>query len=210
MRSGFTDAPVSAAVIDEIVEGGLIAPSSKDAQPWRLHVVCDRETIAAIAADVAAARNAKGYVPIDPATGAPRPRMVSTVPESASALRTAPLAIFVENRGDFSGGRDTVAEARRAVLPGALVGYGLEHAGLGACLMCMWVVALSHDLGGAFMGDVAIVEDQIGARLGFTGDLLGVLALGYPRAPAPYPRKLRDDRVVRHDLTPAKSSHVRG
>ncbi len=198
-RYGFTDAPVPDAVVDEIVRGGLVAPSSKNAQPWRLHVVRDRAVIGELAEAVARAKDPEQYVPSDPTTGEPRPDWPSTVSESATALRTAALAIFVENRGEFSHGRQTVARAPRDAIGGALIGYGLEMVGLGACVMAMWTVALSHGLSAVFMGDVAIADDEISARLEIAGDLVGVLAIGTAGSGEPAPRRIKDDRVVRHD-----------
>jgi len=119
------------------------------------------------------------YVPGSALTGRPTPGLPSTVIESAAVLRNVPVAIFVEDTGPFSQGRDALlaasAEARAAVL----VGYTFEVVGVGAAIENMWLAALSHGLVGVFIGDVLIAESAVKARLGATADLLGALALGY-------------------------------
>jgi nitroreductase len=200
VRGGFTSRPVPVPVLDEIIQCGLAAPSSKNAQPWRLHVVTNAPTLQHIAAVVEEAGDDATYVPIDPATGDARPDWPTTVAESASILRQVPLAIFVENRGEFSSGRKTIAEASRSHLESALVGYSLEAIGLGAAIQNMLLAASAQGLGAVFMGDVLIAEQAIRSRLDMTGDLAGVVACGYVTDQS-IKRDLRGkpDRVVFHD-----------
>lgn len=196
IRSGFEDREVTPDVVDRIVASGLCAPSSKDAQPWRIHIVTDIGTLTELADAVQDAKHAASYVPIDPATGRAR-HWQSTVAESASVLRSVPLALFVENTGRFSDGRHTVARADDSVRASALVGYSFEMIGLGAAVQNMWLAAVSLGLVGVFMGDVLIAEDEIRSRLGMRGDLVGVLALGYG-SPESFPKQVAEDRVVHH------------
>jgi nitroreductase len=198
VREGFMAEPVARAAIEEIVRCGLAAPSSKNSQPWRMHVVTDSGALHALADAVQHARDAARYAPIDPSTGRLR-RWDSTVAESATVLRSVPLGIFVENLGPFSGGRAAVAAADVALIQSALVGYGLELASLGAAIENMWLAAHGLGLVGVFMGDVAVAEEEIAQRLGLEGDLVGVLALGHPGPDAtPVPKRIEEGRVVHH------------
>lgn len=197
IREGFTGVPVPDSVVEDIVRCGLAAPSSKNAQPWRIHVVTNRTTLRELADAVQYARDADSYVPIDPATGRRRTDWPSTVAESAEVLRSVALGLFVENRGSFSGGRATVAHAAASSRQSAVLGYSLELIGLGAAIQSMWLAAHASGLGGVFMGDVLIAEDTIRARLGADGDFVGVLALGYTTG-APAPKAMGEGRVVRH------------
>ena len=190
-------AAVPEDAVDQIVQCGLAAPSSKNAQPWRLHVVTSRELLGELAGAVQHAKFGDIYVPIDPATGQPRPDWPSTVAESARVLGSVSMGIFIENSGKFSDGRRTVATARDEVREDALVGYGFELIGLGAAIENMWLAASALGLAGVFMGDVVIAEAAIRARLGLAGDLCGVLALGYAAHPD-HPKRMEEDRVVRH------------
>lgn len=196
VRWGFDGEPISSTVVDRIVACGLSAPSSKNAQPWRIHVVDDRALLGEIADEVRAGHGRDSYVPIDPATGQSRD-WSSTVVESADVLAQVSLGLFVENNGAFSAGRRTVAAAEDAYRVNALVGYGFEMVGLGAAIQSMWLAAGDLGLAGVFMGDVLIAEDAIRERLGFVGDLVGVLALGHTTG-TPTPKAQADGRVVRH------------
>jgi nitroreductase len=187
-------------IMHEIVRCGLAAPSSKNAQPWRMHVVTDRPTLRLLADAVEHAEGAEEYVPHDPVTGRPRPDYVSTVRESAQVLREVAAAIFIENRGLFSEGRSSLAHASRPALAESLVGYGLEMIGIGAAVENMWLAAEAFGVRVAFMGDVVIAEDDISRQLGIPGDLAGVLALGFSDTALPERRQILDvgdaDRVV--------------
>lgn len=187
VRGCFADRPVEPDVLVRIVTCGLAAPSSKNARPWRLHVVSNRRVLGSIAAAVSASPAAATYVPEDPRTGLPRAEYHSTVAESAEVLRLVPAAVFIENRGVFSGGRATVAAADPAHLSGSLVGYAFELVGIGAAIQNMWLAAGAAGVGAAFMGDVLVAEPEIRHALGIAGDLVGVLALGYSDEP-PRPR----------------------
>lgn len=179
-RGPFLPTTPGEAEIDAVLSAGLSAPSSKDAKPWRLHVVTSAATLSAIAEDVVAAEGIDTYVPVDPVSGQPHARFTSTVIESAEVLEAAPLAIFIENTGAFSVGRQTLLSVPPDHLAGALLGHGLEILGIGGAIQAMWLAAADLGLAGVFIGDVLIVEEAISSRLGLSGDLIGVLALGYP------------------------------
>lgn len=201
-RHAYLAQPVDKGLVETVLRCGLAAPSSKNAQPWRLHVVSSASTLSALAEAMVGAPDLAAYVPHDPRTGKPHPRYVSTVVESADVLRRAPVAIFVENLGAFSHGRVSLATAPRPALIGALVGYGFELVGIGAAIENMWIAATALGLGAAFMGDVAIAESAVRDRLRLEGDLVGVLVIGYidhstPRV-APADNPSADVRVRWH------------
>lgn len=188
VRAGFADEAVPRDLLAAVVECGLAAPSSKNARPWRLHVVTSRDQLDAIAAAAESAEDADAYVPPDPLTGEPSPLFESTVLESAAVLRAVPCAIALENRGVYI--RDTAWLAARPpeVIARTLTAYGLEMLGLGAALENMWLAANSLGLSVAFLGDLAIANDTARRVLGLEGDLVGLLALGFS-ASTPPPRR---------------------
>ncbi len=182
-REQFLDRSIPGAVLIEIVRCGLAAPSSKNAQPWRLHVVSDRAVLGDLAKAVETSRGADSYAPMDPLTGKPHPDWPSTVVLSASVLREAATGIFIENRSSFSRSRRTLIEAIQGGRIGSLVSYGFEILGIGAAIENMWIAAEAFGVRGCYMGDVVIAEEEISRRLGIEKDLMGVLALGYSEAP---------------------------
>lgn len=181
-RDAFLDQTVPEEVIREIVRCGLAAPSSKNARPWKLHIVTDRALLQELARAVARADGANIYVPVDPLTGLGRSEWNSTVSESAATLRAVPLGIFIENLGAFSHGMTTLASVPRDRLQDCLETYTLEVLGIGTAIMNMWLAASALGLKAAFLGDVCVARAVIAEKLGIQCDLIGVLAVGYSRS----------------------------
>ena len=202
IRAGL-QGPIARSTLEKVVECGLAGPSSKNAQPWRFHVVENANALLRIAESVMASDGLDQYRPHDPKTGAPYPHWQSTAAESAAVLSQAPAAVFIENRGVFSGGRRGLSDVPRDGLMQTITGYGLEMVGIGAAIENMWIAAVSLGVSAAFLADLVIAEEQIKAELAITGDVVGALALGYSRAVPPPallspPETLAAEPVVWH------------
>lgn len=205
VREGYERGTLDVADLRRVVAAGLAAPSSKNSQPWRLHVVSDTALLAEVANDMESAPDAESYVPHDPATGWPRPMFRSTVRDSAAVLRKVPAAIFIENAAPFSEGWGAIEEVPPERLASALFAYALEFLGIGAALENMWLAAESLGLRAVFLGDATVVTPSVNRRLGLSGDFLGAFALGRstssPRPPMDQPDGHEATRVFWH--TPA-------
>ncbi|ABL80554.1 MULTISPECIES: nitroreductase family protein [unclassified Nocardioides] len=194
---------VPRTVLEVVTACGLAAPSSKNAKPWRFHVVQYPKLLDEIAEAAEAAPDVEAYVPHDPRTGLPHPHWPSSVVESAAMLREVPAAIFIENRGVFSGGRKTLRTAHPDAVRESLTSYAFECIGIGTAIENMWIAAISLGLSAFFSGDVLIAEAEISSRLHVEGDIVGVLGLGYSTA-APLPARMSpaatqvDEPVVWH------------
>ena len=204
VREGYDrERSVDRKLLELIVACGQAAPSSKNARPWRLHVVTTRSLLDGLAGAMEGDDDVDAYVPHDPRTGRPHEHWPSTVLESAAVLRAVPAAVFIENRGVFSGGRQTLGGATSIALQGSLAGYAFECVGIGTAIENMWLCAVSLGLSAAFMGDAVIAEQRVRRELQMSGDLMGVLALGYselppwPAIPSPSETQV-DDPVVFH------------
>jgi len=182
-------------VVEKILACGLNAPSSKNAQPWCFHVVRSAELRGVLAEAILNQPDLESYVPRS--RDSERPYQ-SSVAESARILAEAPVAIFVENLGCFTGGRASLA-GHPEQLVGSLVSYTFEVVGLGAAIENLLLAAHALGLGAVFMGDVLVIEDEIRNRLSIIGDLVGVVALGYATASRFSSKELHRDRVVYHD-----------
>ena len=169
--------------MEEIVSCGLAAPSSKDARPFRLHVVTHRVMLDRIADLMMESGDHDTFVPKDPLTGRPRPEFDSTVAESSETLREVSTAILIENLGKFSISRSILSASDRGDLEDVLLGYALEVIGIGAAIENMWIAAHARGVEGTFMGDPLIAEAGIRKLLEIENDLAGVLALGLVREP---------------------------
>jgi nitroreductase len=179
IRSGFAERPLDRTHLEEILRCGLAAPSSKNARPWRFHVIEDAATRAGIADAVATSEDIDEYVPHDPATGRPQQHWTSTVLKSAQVLRDAAAAVVIENRGVFGGGRRSLLAAAPEAFAGSLSAYTFEVLGLGAAIQNMWLAANSLGVAAAFIREHNKAEHQIKQFCGLEGDLVGVLAFGY-------------------------------
>ncbi|OGG40406.1 hypothetical protein A3A21_03255 [Candidatus Jorgensenbacteria bacterium RIFCSPLOWO2_01_FULL_45_25b] len=197
VRGGFTKQEVTREIIEQILECGNNAPSSKNSQPWKYYVVTDVKMLEKIATTMTQADGVVDFRPLDPRTGKRRTGYVSTVIESAGILRSVPLAIFLENRGTFMSSRADVWRAEESIRAGAVVGLSLDYLGLGMCVCNMWLAGQAHGLCGVFMADVLIAEDFIKDMLGIKGDLVGVLCLGYSDM-TPRPKRTNRNNAVWH------------
>ncbi len=194
---------VPEVALQMVTDCGHAAPSSKNARPWRFHLVTNRGILDAIAEAMEAAPDVDSYVPHDPRTGLAHEHWKSTVLESAAVFREVPVVIFVENRGVFSGGRPALRAAEPDALAQSLASYAFECMGIGTALENMWIAAISLGLSAAFIGEVTIVEPYVAETLGLEGDLVGGLGLGYsdspplPALPSPEATQVADP-VIRH------------
>ena len=199
VRSGYEDRAVPREALQVIIDCGLAAPSSKGARPWRFHVLQDSEQLAFIASAATAAPGVEDWVPHDPLTGRPNPKWTSTVSESVDVLLEAPCAILLENLGIFSRGKRELATTPADRLAVALDGYAFECMGMGTALENMWLAAVALGLQAAFLGDAVIAEAPIAERFGLTGDLVGVLCVGWASsAPRRPPETTANQPVVWH------------
>lgn len=178
VREGFTGEPIPPAVLEAIVACGLSAPSSKNAQPFRLHVITDRAVLGHLAQQMAQSEGVADFVPKDPETGAVRSEYHSTVVESAEVLRNCSAAIVIENLGKFSVSRNVLAERAQGDQADILLGYALEILGIGAGIENMLLAASASGLGATFMGDPLIIEPEIKRTLKVANDLAGIVTLG--------------------------------
>lgn len=192
----FKEAPVPDKLLEKVIECGLRAPSAKNSQPWRFHVVRDRETREKVAEFLLNNPDAREDGPIDPKTGKPNPNFTPTVVESANIVKSAPVAIFIENHSPVMGGRKGVIQSPH--VDEAIFGLQFELMGIGASVENMLLAAHSQGLGGVFMGDIVLEEDNIKKLLQMQGDLVGVVALGYPDQKELWDKPLEKNRVVYH------------
>jgi nitroreductase len=188
--------PVDAGAVERILAAALAAPSSKDDQPWRWHLAEALTLRRAVADAMLSAPGLDAYVPTDPAEDAPLGHPSSVV-ESARVLTEAPFALFLENLGGFSGGRQNVA-AHPEHLASSLVAYTFEVIGLGASVQNALLAAAAEGLGAVFMGDVVIAETAVRDLLRLRGDLVGVVCVGHPAGGRFEPKQLLPGRLVRH------------
>ena len=140
IRYGFEERAVTRDVLEQVVACGLAAPSSKNAQPWRFHIVTARAFLERFSRRSGPPRARSRTCRTTPARPA-LPQYTSTVLDSADVLLDVPATVWIENLGAFSAGRQTLLNIPKEALAGSLEGYGLELIGIGAAIENMWVAA---------------------------------------------------------------------
>lgn len=182
--------------IEALIVCGLHAPSSKNAQPWRFHVVVDKQLNQNVIDLLLANKNVSNSVAIDPKTGKYLEAYNPTVLESIEVLRQAPLTIYVENVAPFSAGRDKFLSSKFQA--DSVYGYEFEMIGLGAAIENILLAAHAKHLGAVFMGDIVLEDKKIAALLSMQGDLVGVIAIGKPAQKKLWDKPLEPGRLIWH------------
>lgn len=176
-------APVARWMIEEVLRAGILAPSSKNRQPWHF-VVAMGESKAGLLRAMRA--------------GLARERVHPLLPESAchlagaehtlKVLAQAPVAILAVN--------PLAAEIHRTLSTEERVYEICNAQSLGAAMENMSLAAAHLGLGSLWICDTFFAQAELDAWLGTAGELYAAMALGYSdEAPAARPRRSFEETV---------------
>ena len=168
---------------EEILEAGMLAPSSKNRQPWKFVVAEGSGREGALAAME---------------RGLAREKSCPLLPESAiflsdawhtlSVMKQAPVIIFIANTLGACLDRPQTVDERVAEICNAQ--------SIGAAVENMTLAATELGLGSLWICNTFFAQRQLCEWLDTDGELYGALALGYAdEQPAARPRKSRSDAV---------------
>lgn len=179
----FQSTPVPRQMLEELLQAGLLAPSSKNRQPWKFVVAegdAKREALEAME------------------RGLEREKAQPLLPESTQHLggarytleimKQAPAVIFVMNPLGLSLHGNLTPEQRI---------YELCNAqSIGAAMENMTLAATGLGLGSLWTCDTYFAYQELCQWLRADGELLAALAVGYgDERPAARPRKSMDEAV---------------
>lgn len=169
--------PVPKPMVEKILQAGILAPSSKNRQPWKFVVTAGRAKSEALdAMETGLKREAK--TPLLPQSA---PYLSGAV-HTLAIMRQAPVLIFVVNPLgiDFKG---TVTPEERI--------YEICNAqSIGAAIENMTLAATELGLGSLWICDTYFAHEELNAWLNLPGQLAAAIAVGYPdEAPSARPRK---------------------
>ena len=182
----YKDIPVKRQIIEEILQAGSLAPSSKNRQPWRFVVVMG---------------NAKESMLCAMQAGLEREKIYPLLPESKcycggaeytmKIMQAAPVIIFVINSLGIDIHRSLTTEERISEI--------CNIQSIGAAMENMALAATEHGLGSLWICDTFFAYDELNQWLDSEGELVAAMAIGYTdEAPPARPRnKLRDIVVWR-------------
>lgn len=173
----FQDSPVPKAMVEEILRAGLLAPSSKNRQPWKFLVV----------------------------SGSAKDEMISVLNEGLSREQESPL--LPESGRYLAGAEQTfriMDQAPIVILIINLLGSGLHRAlppeervyeicnaqSIGAAIENMALQAAALGLGSLWICDTYFSHQELCGWLNGEGEPFAALALGFPaESPSARPRK---------------------
>lgn len=168
---------VDKKVIEEILQAGRLAPSSKNRQPWRFIVVSG---------------NAKKDMLAVMKEGLEREKKQPLLPESAryhvgaeytmQIMEQAPVVILVVNSLGIDIHKQLNAEERI---------YEICNAqSIGAAMENMTLTAMEHGLGSLWICDTYFAYDELNQWLNADGELIAAMAVGYAdEEPVARPRR---------------------
>jgi len=174
---GFTKQKVTKKQLEQIVEAGLRAPSSKNAQPWYLVVLQGKEKdkVADCIRD-----DMKKYacVPTNVTDGKKLKGMFDSTNESIKIIEEASAIILIFNREVYSKGFSEAKGKRIDVRK--LYTYAVEILGLGACMQNILLAAHAQGLGAVAMADVYPGAVKIKKHYKLDYQFMIGVAIGYP------------------------------
>lgn len=162
----YKDIPVPQNLIEEILQAGMLAPSSKNRQPWRFVVVSgDGKTEMLSAMEQGLIREAKN--PMLPDSS----QHLSAARHTLDIMRQAPVTIFVVNALgiDLS---CTIGTEKRI--------YEICNAqSIGAAIQNMTISATESGLGSLWICDTFFAHQELMDWLNTEGELFAAFTLGY-------------------------------
>ena len=172
----FKKTDVSPTIIEEIIQAGILAPSSKTRQPWRFTVVSGA---------------AKAGMLSVMEQGILREEVNPLLPDSSAhlngarctleILRQAPVTIFSTNALGLDLSRSLTEEDRISEICNAQ--------SIGAAIQNMTLTACELGLGSLWICDIFFALEELTTWLHAEGQLFAALAVGYAdESPDPRPR----------------------
>lgn len=189
----FSSDPVDDGDLEQIIQAGLLAPSSKNSQPWFIAVArgASKESICEwVEGNPRKLPTKPGPLLIDEPEAKPRDSTFQTL----RYVRAAPVLLLIFNRAPFSGGRKQVETAIR---DGKNASYENEYVGIGACMENMLLAANALDLGAIAVMDILPAAPLIAETFQIDYDLVVGIVVGHAESPRE-PRHMSADRLVRY------------
>ena len=179
----YRDTPVKRQVVEEILLAGMLAPSSKNRQPWRFIVAEGRAQAQSLAAMERGLEREKKQ-PLLPQSA----QHLEAARHTLRIMEQAPVVIFVVNPLGIGMNRSLTVEERV---------YELCNAqSIGAALENMSLTAFDLGLGSLWICDTYFAQEELMGWLGAEGELAAAMAVGYAaESPQARPRKKLEDAV---------------
>lgn len=158
------DIPTEA--IKEILQAGILAPSSKNRQPWKFIVVTGKAKETMLSVMECGIEREKRDPLLPKST-----QYIGGAEHTLNIMRQAPVLIFIINTIGLALDKSLLAEDRI---------YEICNAqSIGAAIENMALTATDLGLGSLWICDTFFAQKELSARLCENGELCAALALGY-------------------------------
>lgn len=172
----FTQKQIPREIVEKIIEAGIHAPSSKNAQPW--YFIIDnaerKKKVAEILEQEIELQGHDNFTVKIPGTG--QSAKPPTAKDSARILRECNIAIMIFSKGAFTGGRKKVLQYPDM---NSLLAYTSEIESIAASVQNMLLAAHGLEIGAVWNCDLYYVADQIQEVYNTKYDFCLALCLGY-------------------------------
>lgn len=180
----YQSTPVSREWIEEVLQAGVLAPSSKNRQPWKFVVVsgeAKKEMLNAMRLGLIRERGEDAMLPNSR-------QHLDGAAYTLKIMEQAPVVILVVNTLGIDLRQPITAEDRV---------YEICNAqSIGAAMENMTLAATELGLGSLWICDTFFAHRELCEWLSADGELIAAMALGYAdEHPAPRPRKAFADAV---------------
>lgn len=170
-------------MIEEILQSGILAPSSKNRQPWRFLVVTGKAKAEALAVMKKGLSREKEH-PLLPESA----QYLSGAENTLRIMEKAPVIIFIVNSIGI--------DIHSSLKPEERIYEICNAQSIGAAIENMILTATELGLGSLWICDTYFAYKELCDYLKADGELLAALALGYAdETPPSRPRKSMDDVV---------------
>lgn len=181
----FLDTPVNRQDIEDILQSAVLAPSSKNRQPWKFVVVqgaAKTEMLKAFHTGVAREESGDALLPQSR-------KYIEGAKYTIQILEQAPVVIFAINPL----GKGVLAD----LTPEERVYETCNIQSLSAAVQNMLLAATEKGLGSLWICDIFFAYQELCAWLGDQGELIAAVAIGHPNeTPNARPRKVLTDVVA--------------
>jgi len=180
----YKDKPVKRELIEQVLQAGLYAPSSKNRQPWRFTVTSGKAKKALLGAMRKGLDREKNKEALLPGSR----QHLGGAEHTLEIMEQAPVVIFVTNPLGISLFETLSPEARV---------YEICNAqSVGAAVENMSLAAAGLGLGSLWICDTYFAYQELKDSLDAQGELFAAVALGYAdEAPLQRPRKALEETV---------------
>ena len=177
----YKDKPITKEQINQILQAGMLAPSSKNRQPWKFVVAMGgAKEKACYAMEEGIRREKKNpFIP----DSSP---YINGAEHTLRIMQQAPVLIFIVNTLATSFDKALSMDERVSEICNAQ--------SIGAAIENMTLEATAQDLGSLWICDSFFAQEELSSWAG--GELYAILAVGYAdEAPAARPRKKAEDVI---------------